>query len=48
MSPPRVQGCLDGELEIEQFSIHKVEIKEKDLLPVFDHFHSMKSSWLER
>ncbi|PSR94788.1 Autophagy-related protein like [Actinidia chinensis var. chinensis] len=48
MSPPRVKGYVGGELEIEQIPFHEVEIKWKDLLPVFDHFHSIKSSWNDR
>ncbi|XP_057474386.1 LOW QUALITY PROTEIN: autophagy-related protein 18g-like [Actinidia eriantha] len=48
MSPPRVKGYAGGELEIEQIPFHEVEIKWKDLLPVFDHFHSIESSWNDR
>ncbi|CAL5357551.1 unnamed protein product [Camellia sinensis] len=48
MSPPRVKGYAGGELEIEQVPFHEVEIKRKDLLPVFDHFRSIKSSWNDR
>lgn len=48
MSLPRVNGYAEGELEIEQVPFHEVEIKRKDLLPVFDHFHSIKSSWNDR
>ncbi|CAN0920680.1 Autophagy-related protein 18h [Linum grandiflorum] len=28
-----------GEIEIEKVPVHEVEIRRKDLLPVFDHFH---------
>ncbi|KAL6978462.1 hypothetical protein U1Q18_020130 [Sarracenia purpurea var. burkii] len=48
ISPPRVEGYVGGELEIEHFPFHEVEIKQKDLLPVYDHFHSIKSSWNNR
>ncbi|KAI7984290.1 Autophagy-related protein 18g [Camellia lanceoleosa] len=48
MSPPRVKGYVAGELEIEQIPFQEVEIKQKDLLPVFDHFHSIKSNWNDR
>lgn len=27
-----------GELEIENFLVREIEIRRKDLLPVFDHF----------
>ncbi|KAL2320903.1 hypothetical protein Fmac_029872 [Flemingia macrophylla] len=37
-----------GEFEIEKVSANEVEIKRKELLPVFDHFYSMRSSWNER
>ncbi|KAI3948173.1 hypothetical protein MKX01_014772 [Papaver californicum] len=37
-----------GEVEIEKILVHGVEIKRKDLLPVFDHFHHVKSDWSER
>ncbi|KAM7495939.1 hypothetical protein LguiA_020353 [Lonicera macranthoides] len=48
MSPPRLEGYGDGESEIEKVPSHEVEIKRKDLLPVFDHFHSIKSGWNDR
>ena len=37
-----------GEIEIEKIPVHEVEIKRKDLLPVFDHFHTMQSHWGDR
>ncbi|KAI3979946.1 hypothetical protein MKX01_042600 [Papaver californicum] len=37
-----------GEVEIEKILVRGVEIKRKDLLPVFDHFHHGKSDWSER
>ncbi|KAI4349570.1 hypothetical protein L6164_010145 [Bauhinia variegata] len=37
-----------GEIEIEKVSAIEVEIKRRELLPVFDHFHSIRPSWNER
>ncbi|KAJ1435725.1 WD40/YVTN repeat-like-containing domain superfamily [Sesbania bispinosa] len=37
-----------GESEIEKISANEVEIRRKELLPVFDHFHSIRPSWNER
>ncbi|KAL5155018.1 Autophagy-related protein 18g [Glycine soja] len=37
-----------GEFEIEKVPANEVEIRRKELLPVFDHFHSIRSSWNER
>ncbi|KAM7280800.1 hypothetical protein ACFE04_007934 [Oxalis oulophora] len=34
-----------GELEIENFSVREVEIRRKDLLPVFEHFPRIQSDW---
>ncbi|KAL5796806.1 hypothetical protein ACOSQ2_001626 [Xanthoceras sorbifolium] len=48
MDSPRVNNCDGGEFEIEKVPIHEVEIRRKELLPVFDHFHSIKSSWNNR
>ncbi|KAA8550920.1 hypothetical protein F0562_002604 [Nyssa sinensis] len=48
MSPPRVKGYASGEFEIEKLPFNEVEIKQKDLLPVFEHFHSIKSGWNDR
>ncbi|KAL6989611.1 hypothetical protein U1Q18_015362 [Sarracenia purpurea var. burkii] len=36
---------IDGEIDIEKIPVHEVEIKRKDLLPVFDHFHRIQSDW---
>ncbi|XP_044502693.1 autophagy-related protein 18g-like isoform X2 [Mangifera indica] len=44
MDSPRVNPA-SGEFEIEKALVHEVEIKRKELLPVFEHFHSIKSSW---
>ncbi|KAK3007901.1 hypothetical protein RJ639_013046, partial [Escallonia herrerae] len=43
MSPPRVESLAGGEFEIEKVPCHEVEIKRKDLLPVYDPFHSINS-----
>lgn len=48
MGSPSISARLAGELEIEKLPIHEIEIKRKELLPVFDHFHSTKSSWNDR
>lgn len=37
-----------GEIEIEKFPVQEVEVKRKDLLPVFDHFRRIQSDWSER
>ena len=37
-----------GEFEIEQIHAHEVEIRQKDLLPVFEHFHRLQSEWNDR
>ncbi|XP_060218007.1 autophagy-related protein 18h-like [Lycium barbarum] len=34
-----------GEIEIEKIPVNEVEIRRKDLLPVFDHFHRISSKW---
>ncbi|XP_015578219.2 autophagy-related protein 18g isoform X3 [Ricinus communis] len=47
MDSPRV-NYNDGEFEIEKVPIQEVELKRKELLPVFDHFHSFKSGWNDR
>lgn len=48
MDSPRADICKGGEFEIEKVSVHEVEIKRKELLPVYDHFHSIKSGWNDR
>ncbi|RDY06603.1 Autophagy-related protein 18h, partial [Mucuna pruriens] len=37
-----------GEIEIENFPVNEIEIKQKDLLPIFDHFHRIQSTWGDR
>ncbi|XWS36248.1 hypothetical protein CRYUN_Cryun20dG0069100 [Craigia yunnanensis] len=48
MDSPRANSCKGGEFEIEKVPVHEVEVKQKELLPVFDHFHSIKSGWNDR
>ncbi|KAK9293064.1 hypothetical protein L1049_021048 [Liquidambar formosana] len=36
------------EIEIEKVPVHEVEIRRKDLLPAFDHFHRNQSNWSDR
>ncbi|XP_044493710.1 autophagy-related protein 18g-like isoform X2 [Mangifera indica] len=43
MDSPRVNNFASGESEIEKALVHEVEIRWKELLPVFENFHS--SSW---
>ncbi|KAK9735381.1 hypothetical protein RND81_04G202600 [Saponaria officinalis] len=37
-----------GEMDIENFSHSEIEIKRKDLLPVFEHFQRVKPDWNNR
>lgn len=37
-----------GEIEIEKFPIHEIEIRRRDLLPVIDHFLRIQSNWSDR
>ncbi|KAL5566171.1 hypothetical protein UlMin_029335 [Ulmus minor] len=37
-----------GEIKIEKVPVQEVEIRRKDLLPVFDHFQRMPSNWSDR
>lgn len=48
MGCQRVDDLDGGEFEIEKLPVHEVEMRRKELLPVFDHFHSIKSSWNDR
>ncbi|KAJ9543088.1 hypothetical protein OSB04_022795 [Centaurea solstitialis] len=42
------EGFAGGEAQIENIPCHEVEIRRKDLLPVFDHFNNIKSGWDDR
>ncbi|KAK7277884.1 hypothetical protein RJT34_22903 [Clitoria ternatea] len=37
-----------GETEVENIPVNEVEIRQKDLLPIFNHFHRIHSSWGDR
>ncbi|KAL2942241.1 Autophagy-related protein 18h [Bienertia sinuspersici] len=43
-----VDDDFGGEIEIEKVPNFEVEIKRKELLPVFEHFHKAKPSWSNR
>ena len=34
-----------GESEIEKISANEIEIRRKELLPVFDHFQGIRPNW---
>lgn len=52
MFPPDTDGKTmklhQGETEIEKVSANEVDIRRKDLLPVFDNFHSVYASMRNR
>ncbi|KAF8111757.1 hypothetical protein N665_0073s0109 [Sinapis alba] len=48
MDSPKDNSSTAGESEIENVPAHELEIKQKKLLPVFDHFHSTKATPEER
>ncbi|OIW07130.1 hypothetical protein TanjilG_10103 [Lupinus angustifolius] len=37
-----------GEIEIESIPVNEVEIRQKDLLPLFNNFHRIQSTWADR
>lgn len=37
-----------GEIEVEKLPVQEVDIRQKDLLPVFDHFHRIQAHWRDR
>ncbi|CAK9174681.1 unnamed protein product [Ilex paraguariensis] len=41
----RSKDHTGGEIEIEKIPSHEVEIRRKDLLPVFDSFHRIHPGW---
>lgn len=43
-----VNDDLGGEIEIEKIPYLEIEIKRKDLLPVFEQFHKVKPEWNRR
>lgn len=48
MRSPKFKDFRNSEFEIENVSVFEVEVKMKELLPVFDHFRGIKSSWSDR
>lgn len=48
MEPPRAECSSGGEFEIEMASSHEIEIRHKDLLPIFDNFPRARSGWIDR
>ncbi|KAL8530760.1 hypothetical protein ACS0TY_007704 [Phlomoides rotata] len=48
MEHPRADCCSGGEFEIEMATSHEIEIRHKDLLPIFDNFSRARSSWIDR
>ncbi|KAL5768414.1 hypothetical protein ACOSP7_014966 [Xanthoceras sorbifolium] len=42
------QKLCDGEVELEKIPVHYIEIRRRDLLPVFEHFHRIQSDWSDR
>ncbi|KAL0435801.1 UNVERIFIED_CONTAM: Autophagy-related protein 18g [Sesamum radiatum] len=48
MEPPRAECYLGGEFEIEMAPSHEIEIRHKDLLPIFDNFPRARSGWTDR
>ncbi|KAK4741577.1 hypothetical protein SAY87_025165 [Trapa incisa] len=47
MNYPNGISFAGGEFEIEKLPVQEVEIKRKELLPVFNHFHSINSGWCD-
>ncbi|KAL8028984.1 hypothetical protein ABFX02_14G198600 [Erythranthe guttata] len=47
MEPPKAECCFGGEFEVEMTSSHEVELRHKDLLPIFDHYPRAKSGWID-
>lgn len=48
MEPPTAECYPGGEFEIEMASSHELEIRHKDLLPIFDNFPRARSGWIDR
>lgn len=48
MNPPRIENSVSGELDVTQVTTHELELKRKDLLPVFYQFHSTESALSDR
>lgn len=43
-----IENHAGGEIELEKVLVHEIEIKRRDLLPVFDHFLRIQSDWDDR
>lgn len=48
MDCSRANGLAGGEFEVEKLPVREIEMRRKELLPVFDHVHSTKLIWNER
>lgn len=48
MLPSRAECYPGGEFEIEVVSSHELEIRHKDLLPIFDNFPRARTGWVDR
>ncbi|KAD6120161.1 hypothetical protein E3N88_11432 [Mikania micrantha] len=48
MKSANVEKFADGEAQLENIPCYEVDRRRKDLLPVFDHFNSIKSGWDDR
>ncbi|XP_042061980.1 autophagy-related protein 18g-like [Salvia splendens] len=48
MESPLAECYPGGEFEIEMASSHELEIRHKDLLPIFDSFPRARSGWNDR
>lgn len=48
MESPLAECYPGGEFEIEMASSHELEIRHKDLLPIFDNFPRARSGWNDR
>ncbi|KAL0418784.1 UNVERIFIED_CONTAM: Autophagy-related protein 18g [Sesamum radiatum] len=47
MEHPIAECYSDGEFEVEIVCSHEVEIRNKDLLPIFDHYSRARSGWID-
>jgi hypothetical protein len=44
----KCEFLTNGEIEIEDIPVNEVEIRQKVLLPVYDHFHKIQFTWGDR
>uniref|UniRef100_A0A7N0TS73 Uncharacterized protein n=1 Tax=Kalanchoe fedtschenkoi TaxID=63787 RepID=A0A7N0TS73_KALFE len=44
----KIDENIEGEIEIEKLPVNEVEIRWKDPLPVFEHYHGAKLRWNDR